>query len=57
MSSLFTFDWDTESYSDQIAAPELAATLARLQIGIDGKFVTVAEELHNESIRLSLIHI
>lgn len=54
MSSLFTVDWDTESATDQVSAPELAATLARLQIGVNSHYVTVAEDLHNGSIRRSI---
>jgi len=53
-TSLFTFDWDTYTGSDQIVAPELAATMARLEISVHSRFLTIAEDLLNSSIRRSI---
>lgn len=52
-ASLFTFDWDAEA-TDSIASKELAATLARIEIGANGRFATIAEDLQNGSIRRSV---
>jgi hypothetical protein len=54
MTSLFFLDWNTESVSDQMAVPELAATLARLEIRVGSKWPTIVEEGRNGSIRRSI---
>jgi hypothetical protein len=51
---LFAFDWNTDSGVDEMAAPELAATMARLDITVASKFVTIAEDILNGSIRRSI---
>lgn len=53
-SSLFAFDWDTGSGVDDMAAPELATTMARLEIKVASNFVTIAEDIRNGSIRRSI---
>lgn len=54
MTSLFFIDWNTESVSDQMAAPELVATLARLEIRVGSRWPTIVEESRNGSIRRSI---
>ena len=54
MTSLFFIDWNTESVSDQMAAPELAATVARLEIRVGSRWPTIVEESRNGSIRRSI---
>jgi hypothetical protein len=54
MTGLFFFDWTAESASDLMVAPELAATLARLEIRVGPGCPTFVEESRNGSTRRSI---
>jgi hypothetical protein len=51
-ASLFELEW--QAAGQEVRAPELAATWARLEVAVAGNYPTVVEDLENRSIRRSI---